>query len=113
MVRDNTGKFVKGHEGTGGRKPRATEEKYLQLLKKTVSPDDWKEIIQRAVTDAKRGDGIARKFIADYLIGAPVQRLEHAGEDGGAIRIEYINAAYPVTSLSPRPVGDSPEPQEV
>jgi hypothetical protein len=76
VVRDNKGKFVKGHEGTGGRKKRVTEEKYLQLLKKTVSPDDWTEIIQRAVLDAKRGDGIARKFIADYLIGAPVQKVD-------------------------------------
>jgi hypothetical protein len=76
MTRDENGRFVKGHDKLGGRKSRAIEEAYLKIFKDTVSPDDWKEIIKRAVKDAKLGDATARKFIADYLIGAPVQKVD-------------------------------------
>lgn len=75
MTRDEKGRFKKGNPG-GGRKARAVEQAYLKIFKDTVSPDDWREIIKRAVKDAKLGDNIARKFIADYLIGAPVQKVD-------------------------------------
>jgi hypothetical protein len=76
MTRDEKGHFVKGHEKIGGRKTRKVEEDYLALFRSSVSPEDWGAIIARAVSDAKRGDGVARKFIADYMIGVPVQKID-------------------------------------
>lgn len=76
MTRDDKGKFVKGHPKTGGRKKRTIEERYLEIFKETVTETDWKKIITRAIEDAGRGDGMARKFIADYLIGTPIQRTD-------------------------------------
>jgi hypothetical protein len=75
MTRDDKGRFAQGNPG-GGRKPKATEERYLELMKSTVSEADWTAIIARAVVDAKRGDTAARKFIADYLIGPPVEKKQ-------------------------------------
>lgn len=80
MTRDDKGRFKKGHEGVGGRPKRETEQAYLEAFKSTVKAEDWIAIIQRAVDDAKTGDKDARKFIADYLIGPPVQKQEIEGK---------------------------------
>ena len=88
----DTGRWIKGGPAGPGRKPRPVEERYLDLFKSTVSEADWKEIILVTVKQAKKGDAVARKFIADYLIGQPVQRHELGGEGGGAIlvQVEYV-----------------------
>jgi hypothetical protein len=83
--------FKKGQSGNPkGRKPREVERDYLARLRACVTPSDWESIIDRTVTDAKRGDTAARKFLADYLIGVPAQKIEHTGEDGGAITVKVI-----------------------
>ena len=99
MTRDENGKFVKGHEKTGGRKKRSIEERYLEVFKKTVSEDDWTEIIAKAVTDAKRGDSMARKFIADYIIGPPVQRTDLT-TDGKPLPAATVNVYIPSNDRS-------------
>lgn len=77
MTRDDKGRFVKGHGNTGaGRKKREVEESYLKIFRNAVTEDDWKAIIYKAIEQAKRGDNVARKFIADYLIGVPVQKVD-------------------------------------
>jgi hypothetical protein len=76
MTRDENGRFVKGHDKIGGRKPKAIEKAYLDIFKATVSKNDWEVIIIKAIDQAKRGDAVARKFIADYMIGAPVQKVD-------------------------------------
>lgn len=83
--RDENGKFVKGNPGGPGRPKKEREMKFYDLTLSTVTFDDWKEIIKKAVIQAKRGDGVARKWLADYIMGPPVQRLESTGADGGAI----------------------------
>jgi hypothetical protein len=96
LVRDNSGKFVKGHANLGaGRKKKTVEAAYLDAFKAAVSQDDWKSIIEKAVKQAKAGDSDARKFIASYLIGMPVQRNEITGEDGKAIviKVKHSNDA--------------------
>ena len=85
-TRNKKGQFVKGHSGGPGRPKRKVEEEYLDALRLAVSPDDWNAIIGKAVDQAKRGDSTARKWLADYLIGAPVQRTEQTGADGGPLR---------------------------
>ncbi len=89
VQRDEHGRVKNGSVlNPKGRSKRATEEAYLDILKKEVSADDLQEIVHKAVYDAKRGDSVARKFLADYIIGPPVQRQEVTGENGGAIRIK-------------------------
>jgi hypothetical protein len=52
---------------------------------------DWSEIIERAILDAKRGDTAARKWLSDYLMGTPIQRLEHTGAGGGIIELLWTS----------------------
>jgi len=41
-----------------------------------VTPEKWTRIITKAVQQAIGGDRHARKWISDYLMGPPVQRVE-------------------------------------
>ena len=93
-VRDERGRFAKGNH-SGGRAPVMREVRYYEILKSTVTFDDWKAIIERAVTDAKRGDGVARKWLADYLVGPPIERKEITGAEGEPLKviIEYAGNA--------------------
>jgi hypothetical protein len=85
------GGFTKGVSGNPeGRKSRPVEERYLEIFRKAVTPEDWESIVARAVLDAKRGDTAARKFIADYLIGPPIERKEITGEDGKPLIVKVI-----------------------
>ena len=85
VARDETGKFAKGNEGGPGRPKKEREQRFYEITLSSVTFEDWKEIIEKAVTQAKKGDAVARKFLADYLIGPPVQRSELTGKDGGAV----------------------------
>ncbi len=79
-VRDEKGRFVKGHaptnKGKGGRRKRSTEEQYLKRMAKIVTIGDWDKVVHTAVARAKAGDPVARKWLSDYLIGSPTQRTE-------------------------------------
>lgn len=87
IEKDQSGKFAKGNRGGPGRPKKEREEKYYDILASTCTPADWIEICEKAVTQAKKGDPVARKWIADYLIGPPVQKNEHSGPDGGPLKI--------------------------
>lgn len=89
--RDENGRFIKGSTGNPrGRMPKERETKFYELTLNTVTFEDWKAIVKKAVAQAQRGDGVARKWLSDYLIGPPVQRQEHTGEDGNAILIQFV-----------------------
>lgn len=89
-TRDKNGRFVKGNPGSPGRKPREVERQYKDAFAAAVSHEDWLAIIKTAVTDAKAGDAVARKWLTDYLVGLPTQRTEITGADGGALHNEII-----------------------
>ena len=75
--RNENGQFVKGVSGNPkGRAPRKKEERFLEVSIAAVSLKDWRDIIKKAVEQAKRGDTQARKFLADYLLGTPQQKLD-------------------------------------
>jgi len=87
--RTEKGQFAKGASGNpAGRPPKEREEKYHAILLSRVTFADWERIIDKAVEQAKRGDSNARKWIADYLVGPPVQRQEVTGADGGPLLID-------------------------
>lgn len=94
MDRDGKGRFVPGNRANPkGRPPREKEVRYLDLMKQVVTDDDWKAIVKKATDQARRGDASARKWLSDYLIGAPTQRTELTGADGGALKLQAVEAA--------------------
>lgn len=76
-MRDEKGRFVKGHSGNAkGRRKRQTEDKYLRALQKCATPKEWNAICKQAVKDAKKGDRSARQWLSDYLLGKPQQFID-------------------------------------
>ncbi len=69
--RNPGGTFAKGWAGGPGRPRRAVEAHYLLAISEACPPERWKEIVQRAVEDAKGGDPKAREWLAGYLVGRP------------------------------------------
>jgi hypothetical protein len=77
MDRDNNGRFVKGVSGNPrGRLPKPKEEQYYRVLVTRCTNRDWKAIIDKAIEQAKRGDAVARKWLADYIVGPPKQDID-------------------------------------
>jgi hypothetical protein len=96
VPRDDKGRFPKGISGNpAGRKKRQVEDDFMRLLAGAVSTKDWREICDKAIAQAKAGDAVARKWLGDYLIGAPVQRMEHSGMEGGPI--QYVEVVLDST----------------
>jgi hypothetical protein len=94
MTRDDKGRFVKGVTGNpAGRPKKEREQEYHDILVSVVTPAEWKAVVVKALEQAKRGDGVARKWLADYLIGPPVEKKEIAGTDGSPLKIivEYAD----------------------
>jgi hypothetical protein len=73
-----------------GRPKKAREVAYLDTFRQVVTPDKWQAIIERAYQDAKKGDAAARKWIADYLIGPPIERKEITGDEGGPLVLKVV-----------------------
>src|SRR3954447_5053851 len=69
--RNGSGRFAPGNPGGPGRPPRDTERTYLAALSEACPPETWREIVARAVADAKAGDAAARAWLASYLVGRP------------------------------------------
>lgn len=68
-TRDRHGRFANGNPGGPGRPKRSTENDYLAVLRDTVSLDDWRDVVARALLDAKAGDTAARTWLTKYLVG--------------------------------------------
>ena len=76
--RDNKGRFVAGNtEGSksrgGGRPPKEREIRYYEITVSTVTFAQWERIVRKAAQQAERGDAVARKWLADYIVGVPEQ----------------------------------------
>jgi len=85
VERDANGRFVKGNGGGPGRPPKQREQRYYEIALNACTFKDWRIIWKKAIEQAKDGDKDARKFVADYLIGKPPQKLEHTGADGSPL----------------------------
>lgn len=88
IVRDNKGRFVKGHSGNPGGKS-IDQTKYLHKIDTTLSQKSWRKIILKAIEQAERGDPKARQWLSDYVAGKPIQSINM--EQDGTIRfiVEY------------------------
>ena len=90
--RDGKGRFTKGNSGGPGRPKRTKEEKYLTSMVRCVKLKDWRDIVERAVADAKDGDAKAREWLSNYLLGKPSQELKVKGETDLRILLEWDDA---------------------
>lgn len=82
--RDANGRFIKGDSGGPGRPPKAREDRYYDITMTACTFKDWEAIVRKAVSQAKRGDSVARKWLSDFLVGVPEQPL------GGGLDIRFL-----------------------
>ena len=75
--RDEKGRFVNGNGASRGhgRPPKEREDRYYEITMSACTFKDWEAIIKKAVDQAKRGDGVARKWLSDFLVGVPAQPI--------------------------------------
>ena len=74
---NSAGTWKPGQSGNPkGRPPKSKEEKFFKTTISSVKLSDWREIVQKAVEQAKRGNPAARKWLSDYLLGPPQQKLD-------------------------------------
>ena len=67
--RDDKGRFLKGAASPSpGRPPRRVEESYLDATIGECTVEAWREIVAKAVADAREGNRYARDFLAKYLL---------------------------------------------
>jgi hypothetical protein len=79
--RDAKGRFTKEYTGGPGRPPKKREERFLEITLSACTLADWEAIVKKAVALAKRGDATSRKWLSDYLIGPPQQRVDVTTKD--------------------------------
>ena len=93
IARDSKGRFVKGASGNPqGRLPKQVEQSYLQVCESTCTFDVWREIVTKAVEQAKQGDARARQWLSDYLMGKPISMIMAMQDNRDAsVKIEYVN----------------------
>jgi hypothetical protein len=93
-TRNDKGQFDKGNPGGPGRPKLQTERAYLEVVISACTPETWKEIVDRAVVDAKAGDAKAREWLAGYVIGRPGQTaptLRQMAIDAAAGNVDGIS----------------------
>ena len=92
--RNSDGTFAPGNPGGPGRPSRATERDYLKAVLDACPPETWAEIVERAVADAKAGDGQARAWLASYLVGKP--SATHTAPRPSRVYAEEVAGVDPV-----------------
>lgn len=76
MARSST-TWTKGKAPEGAGRPKKDREvRYLEIAKSSIPFHRWKNVIVKALEQAEQGDKDARKFLADYLMGKPTDKLE-------------------------------------
>jgi len=90
IEREQNGDFAKGNKGGPGRPKKERELRYYEIMQSKCTFSEWGDICQKAVDQAKLGDTTARIWLSNYLIGQPVQKLEHGGMDGKDITLKVI-----------------------
>lgn len=61
---------------------------YTEILMTRCTLEEWAQIVNKAIDQAKDGNAAARRWLAGYLIGMPKQRVEMTGADGSNVTID-------------------------
>jgi hypothetical protein len=69
--RGTRGRFATGNPGGPGRPRRPVEADYLRAISDACPLEKWREIVERAVEDARSGDAKAREWVSRHLVGTP------------------------------------------
>jgi hypothetical protein len=88
-----------------GRHKRAFEEKFIGILRSSVSADDWQQVVAKALDQARNGDTKAREWLSNWMQGKVPDRIEHSGPEGEPVAIEIVD--YENWALEHRPAMDS------
>ena len=93
--RHANGQFKKGHSGNpGGRARKDREVRYYEILQSVCTFEVWRAIGEKAAEQAEAGDGVARKWLSDYLIGPPTQSHDIKTQGEVEIRVTYGDGSY-------------------
>jgi hypothetical protein len=90
--RNGAGQFAPGNPGGPGRPRRETERAYLSIMSEMCPPATWREIVEKATSQARAGDDKARAWLASYLVGKPV----HEATTLHALAVEEAAGSDPV-----------------
>ena len=91
--RNTNGRFAAGWCGGPGRPSRSVEAQYLITLRESVPLETWGKICEAAVAQAVSGDAKAREWLANYLIGKPLQAVEVEEPQGPRLTLWDLLAA--------------------
>ena len=106
--RDENGRFKKGTvPNPKGRPTKEREVRYRDILLSSVSFTDWQRIVEKARDQALKGDAVARKWLADYFIGPPQQRIDLT-TTGKALGWPDFVKGSPDDSTDPGASGEQP-----
>lgn len=70
------GCFAKGNKFGVGNKYAQKAQKYKVIAYQAVTPKDWRDIVDKAIDDAKQGDFRARLWISELLLGKAKQTID-------------------------------------
>jgi hypothetical protein len=113
-------RFQPGNPGGPGRPKREVERRYLTCLVGAVPLREWRAVIQKALEQAKDGDGVARAWLSKHLLGdnplamlevveelrAELETLRHVHADPGERGAEPLGGAEgPARGGGPGPGG--------
>jgi len=76
-----------------GRHKRAIEEKFIGILRSTITPEDWQTVVMTALAQAKAGRDADRQWLSDWLQGKVPEKHEISGPDGEPMQIEIVDYA--------------------
>ena len=80
---EGKGGFTPGKSGNpNGRPKKEREARFLEVTLSAVTFSEWEAVVKKALEQAKRGDSQARKWLSDYLMGSPVQRIAPTDPSG-------------------------------
>ena len=99
-------RFIKGGASGPGRPKRTgkavrSRSDYLVRLHDKMPMSQWDKILDTAIAQAIGGDAEARRFLAQYLIGKPVQAVEISGPGGSSLSLGLILMA--IREVAPDP----------
>ena len=86
LLPKDDGRFKAGWRGGPGRPSRVKEEARLAIASEIVTDTEWRKVVQKALDDATMGEDGAtrdrgRRFLADYLLGRPINRVALANDE--------------------------------